>query len=90
MTLIVTLQVLYINTLLMHLLIVSEGKALSSLKEKNQQAAEKWRQMCRDGKQQYLETAKQKTVENADIPTDSWGEATKILNNMHNCMPHCL
>ena len=65
-----------------NVLIALEGKTIPSLKEKNQRAAEKWRQMPQDEKQQYVEAAKQKTVQNGDIPADSWGEATRILHNM--------
>ena len=61
-------------------LIVSEGKALSTLTEKNQRAAEKWRQMSEDDKRPYVHAAK----ETVDIPADSWGEVSRILRNMQN------
>ena len=40
-----------------NVLIALEGKTIPSLKEKNQRAAEKWRQMPQDEKQQYFEAA---------------------------------
>ena len=61
--------------------IVSEGKAIPTLKEKNQRAAEKWRGMSEDDKQQYIDTAKER-VESIELPAGSWGETSRILRNM--------
>ena len=71
----------YIHIFKLHIIGTIEGKALPSLKEKNQRAAEKWRAMSEEDKKQYVDAAKV-TADSIGIPIDSWGEAHRILHNM--------
>ncbi len=54
-------------------------ESITIIERKNQRAAEKWKAMSEEDKKQYIDAAK---VAPADMPTDSWGEAHRILRNI--------
>ena len=62
---------------------------MSSLKERNKRAAEKWKALPDENKKWYMDAARVK-ADDIDRPAESWSEAQRILRNMQKNVCVCI
>ena len=69
----------------MHIHFLTDGKAISSLKDKNRVVAQNWKSLSEGEKQRYYEDAKQgSTGSNDSDYQHTWKETSRIIRNLNN------